>query len=218
MSRRSPRAWRPAASAAAGGGRRASSAAIRKRWTRPACRAPRSNRWPRISPTAWWRRCSGPPCSACRACSPTRSINTADSMIGHARPRHLHFGWAAARLDDLLNLVPARLSGVLVCAASWLAARRRSARRAGARCGAMRAQHRSPNAGWPEAAIAGALGLALAGPRRLSRRAGRRPLDGRRRPPARRRAGHPQALRLYRRAPAALQRGAAAIALIWLRD
>lgn len=91
-------------------------------------------------------------------------INTADSMIGHKTPRHLHFGWAAARLDDLLNLVPARLSGLIVCAASWLLpgadpvgawrAMRRDAR-----------HHRSPNAGWPESAFAGALGLAIAGPR-----------------------------------------------------
>ena len=91
-------------------------------------------------------------------------INTADSMIGHKSPRHLHFGWAAARLDDLLNLIPARLSGLIVCAASWLPpgadplgawrAMRRDAR-----------HHRSPNAGWPEAAFAGALGLAIAGPR-----------------------------------------------------
>ncbi len=91
-------------------------------------------------------------------------INTADSMIGHKSPRHLHFGWGAARLDDLVNLVPARLSGLVVCAASWLLpgadpisawrAMRRDAR-----------HHRSPNAGWPEAAFAGALGLAIAGPR-----------------------------------------------------
>jgi adenosylcobinamide-phosphate synthase len=91
-------------------------------------------------------------------------INTADSMIGHRNARHLHFGWAAARLDDLLNLVPARLSGFIVCAASWILS--------GADpVGAWRAmwrdarRHRSPNAGWPEAAFAGALGLAIAGPR-----------------------------------------------------
>jgi adenosylcobinamide-phosphate synthase len=91
-------------------------------------------------------------------------INTADSMIGHKNARHLHFGWAAARLDDLLNLIPARLSGVLVCAAAWVLP--------GADpVGAWRAMgrdakhHRSPNAGWPEAAFAGALGLAIAGPR-----------------------------------------------------
>jgi adenosylcobinamide-phosphate synthase len=91
-------------------------------------------------------------------------INTADSMIGHKNARHLHFGWAAARLDDLLNLIPARLSGVLVCAASWIlpGADPVSAWRALWRDAR---QHRSPNAGWPEAAFAGALGLAIAGPR-----------------------------------------------------
>ncbi|MGH6891462.1 MAG: adenosylcobinamide-phosphate synthase CbiB [Dongiaceae bacterium] len=91
-------------------------------------------------------------------------INTADSMIGHKTPRHLHFGWGAARLDDLVNFIPARLSGLLVCVSALLVpgcdpraawqAMRRDAR-----------QHRSPNAGWPEAAFAGALGLAIAGPR-----------------------------------------------------
>jgi adenosylcobinamide-phosphate synthase len=91
-------------------------------------------------------------------------INTADSMIGHKSARHLHFGRAAAQLDDLVNLIPARLAGLIACAASWLLpgadplgawrAMRRDAR-----------HHRSPNAGWPEAAFAGALGLAIAGPR-----------------------------------------------------
>ena len=95
-----------------------------------------------------------------------KAINTADSMIGHRTPRHAAFGWAAARLDDLVNLPASRLVGA---AASSLAAALmhgrvgRAAR--GARCGATRARHRSPNAGWPEAAMAGALGLALAGPR-----------------------------------------------------
>jgi adenosylcobinamide-phosphate synthase len=91
-------------------------------------------------------------------------INTGDSMIGHKTERHLQFGWAAARLDDLLNLVPARLSALIVCAAAWLlpgadplAAWRAMWRDA--------RKHRSPNAGWPEAAFAGALSLAIAGPR-----------------------------------------------------
>lgn len=92
-----------------------------------------------------------------------KAVNTADSMIGHRTPRHEQFGWAAARLDDLMNLVPARLSAVLIWVASLLPGfdRRGAAR-------AIRedaAHHRSPNAGWPEAAMAGALGLALAGPR-----------------------------------------------------
>ena len=89
--------------------------------------------------------------------------NTADSMVGHRSPRYLAFGWAAARLDDLLNLAPARLSALLITAAALL-----TRRDAG---GALRAattdarRHRSPNAGWPEATAAGALGLALGGPR-----------------------------------------------------
>ena len=93
-----------------------------------------------------------------------KAINTADSMIGHRTPRHLAFGWAAARLDDLVNLPASRLTALLIIAAAaldrdadaasaWRAVRR-DARR-----------HRSPNAGWPEAAMAGALGLRLAGPR-----------------------------------------------------
>ena len=96
-----------------------------------------------------------------------KAINTADSMIGHRTPRHRAFGWAAARLDDLANLIPARLTMALIVPAS-LVVRRRN----GGPWPALRAawrdagNHRSPNAGWPEAAMAGALGLALAGPRR----------------------------------------------------
>jgi adenosylcobinamide-phosphate synthase len=95
-----------------------------------------------------------------------RTINTADSMIGHRTERYEAFGWAAARLDDLVNLVPARLSALLLAAAapvaggsiatSWKIVRRDASK------------HRSPNAGWPESAMAGALGLALAGPRRYA--------------------------------------------------
>jgi adenosylcobinamide-phosphate synthase len=93
-----------------------------------------------------------------------KAVNTADSMIGHRTPRHAAFGWASARLDDLLNLPASRL------AALWLILACLLTRGADAR-GAWRAvrrdarHHRSPNAGWPEAAMAGALGLALAGPR-----------------------------------------------------
>ncbi len=93
-----------------------------------------------------------------------KAINTADSMIGHRTSRYDAFGWAAARVDDLVNLPASRLSALLIIAAAavtkqasasaaWRAVRR-DARR-----------HRSPNAGYPEAAMAGALGLALAGPR-----------------------------------------------------
>ncbi len=85
-------------------------------------------------------------------------INTADSMIGHRTERHEAFGWAAARLDDLLNLVPARLTGLLIC----LVARSLNAFQVMLRDAR---QHNSPNAGWPEAALAAALGVAIAGPR-----------------------------------------------------
>ena len=94
-----------------------------------------------------------------------KTVNTLDSMIGHKTPRHLAFGWASARFDDLLNLVPARLAGLLVGVSALFVPRgrplkaiRTMLRDAG--------KHRSPNAGWPEAAMAGALDLALAGPRR----------------------------------------------------
>lgn len=94
-----------------------------------------------------------------------KALNTADSMIGHRSDRHRHFGWAAARLDDLANWVPARLSALLVIAAAWSMADGdpRAAWRAVRRDAD---RHRSVNAGWPEAAFAGALGLRLAGPRR----------------------------------------------------
>lgn len=87
-----------------------------------------------------------------------KMVNTADSMIGHRTERHERFGWAAARLDDLLNLVPARLSALLIALAALSPRAALVALRDGRR-------HRSPNAGWPEAAMAGALGLALSGPR-----------------------------------------------------
>ena len=93
-----------------------------------------------------------------------KMVNTADSMIGHRSERYLAFGWGAARLDDLLNLVPARLTAALFAAAASLRLRRgRPALRTAWRDAA---SHRSPNAGWPEAAMAGALGLSLGGPRR----------------------------------------------------
>ena len=97
-----------------------------------------------------------------------KAVNTADSMIGHRTARHEAFGWAAARLDDVLNLVPARLSGLLVGLAAPVAKGQvASALRVMARDARL---HRSPNAGWPESAMAGALQLALAGPRRYAER------------------------------------------------
>lgn len=85
-------------------------------------------------------------------------VNTADSMIGYRTPRHEAFGWAAARLDDVLNWIPARLSAVLIALGQGKL-RQMGAIARGARL------HRSPNAGWPEAAMARGLDVALAGPR-----------------------------------------------------
>jgi adenosylcobinamide-phosphate synthase len=94
-----------------------------------------------------------------------KAVNTADSMIGHRTERHGSFGWAAARFDDLINLPASRLAALwlLLAACVQPGADPRSAIRAVARDAR---RHRSPNAGWPEAAMAGALGLRLAGPRR----------------------------------------------------
>jgi adenosylcobinamide-phosphate synthase len=94
-----------------------------------------------------------------------KTVNTLDSMIGHKTPRHMAFGWASARFDDLLNLIPARIAGVLVGLAALFVPRGRPLKALGTMVRDAR-KHRSPNAGWPEAAMAGALDLALAGPRR----------------------------------------------------
>ena len=93
-----------------------------------------------------------------------KAINTADSMLGHRTPRYAAFGWAAARLDDLVNLPASRLAALLLVAAAALS---KDASAGGAWRAVFRdaARHRSPNAGYPEAAMAGALGLSLAGPR-----------------------------------------------------
>lgn len=111
-----------------------------------------------VAPVFWMAIAGLPGAAAYKA------INTADSMIGHRNDRYRAFGWAAARTDDVVNLPASQLTAVLLLAAAavvpgasardgWRAVRR-DARR-----------HRSPNAGWPEAAMAGALGFALAGPR-----------------------------------------------------
>ncbi len=111
-----------------------------------------------VAPT-FWLALGGLPGGACY-----KAINTADSMVGHRTQRHAAFGFAAAKLDDLVNFCPARLSALLVAIAAFFApgaspqaawrTMRRDAR-----------GHPSPNAGWPEAAFAGALGLRLGGPR-----------------------------------------------------
>ncbi len=93
-----------------------------------------------------------------------KAINTADSMIGHRTERHQDFGRTAAQLDDLINLPASRLSAVLIVGAAYLT----KGPSASGAWQAMRrdaAKHASPNAGYPEAAMAGALGLSLAGPR-----------------------------------------------------
>ena len=93
-----------------------------------------------------------------------KTINTADSMIGHRTPRFINFGWASARLDDLVNLPAARLSALLLVLAAVVDSVA-SAREAWKAAWRDAPKHVSPNAGWPEAAIAGALGLKLGGPR-----------------------------------------------------
>ncbi len=113
-----------------------------------------------IAPAVWFLLLGLPGLFAYKA------INTADSMIGHLTPRYEAFGWASARLDDLVNLPASRIAGFLVALAAPAAG--------GSIAQAVRVMfadaphHRSPNAGWPEAAMASALGVALAGPRRYA--------------------------------------------------
>jgi adenosylcobinamide-phosphate synthase len=96
-----------------------------------------------------------------------KAVNTMDSMIGYRTPRHRAFGFTAARLDDILNLIPARLAALYLALAACFASMARpfESLRAMLRDAG---KHRSPNAGWPESAMAGALGLALAGPRQYA--------------------------------------------------
>jgi adenosylcobinamide-phosphate synthase len=90
--------------------------------------------------------------------------NTADSMVGHRTERYLEFGWASARFDDLLNWIPARLTALLVAGAAFFV-RRADPEAAWSTALRDARKHASPNAGWPEAAFAGALGFELGGPR-----------------------------------------------------
>jgi adenosylcobinamide-phosphate synthase len=108
---------------------------------------------------AFWLALGGLPGGACY-----KVINTADSMIGRRTQRHAAFGFAAAKLDDFVNFCPARLSACLVVIAACFAPRA-SARAAWHTMRRDARGHPSPNAGWPEAAFAGALGLRLGGPR-----------------------------------------------------
>ena len=102
-----------------------------------------------------------------------KAINTTDSMIGHHSERYEQFGWASARLDDLVNLPASRLSALLLIAAAYVTPGASASEAFGT---VLRdaSRHRSPNAGYPEAAMAGALGLALVGPRSY----GGKPADG----------------------------------------
>ncbi len=102
-----------------------------------------------VAPAFWFLVAGLPGLFICKA------INTADSMVGHLDDRHRYFGWAAARADDLVMYLPARISGLLICLAApgGLPVMYRDA-----------AAHASPNGGWPEAAMAGALGVSLGGP------------------------------------------------------
>jgi adenosylcobinamide-phosphate synthase len=107
---------------------------------------------------AFWMALAGLPGAAIY-----KAANTADSMIGHRTPRHAAFGWAAARLDDVVNVPASRLAALLLIVAA--AATRASPKAAAQAVRRDASRHRSPNAGWPEAAMAGALGLSLSGPR-----------------------------------------------------
>lgn len=110
-----------------------------------------------VAPTFWGAALGLPGLAAYKA------VNTADSMIGHRNDNYRAFGWAAARCDDVVNLPGSRLAALFILIAAtalsmdWRSGARAVRRDAG--------HHRSPNAGWPEAAMAGALGLRLAGPR-----------------------------------------------------
>jgi adenosylcobinamide-phosphate synthase len=111
-----------------------------------------------VAPSVWGLLLGLPGMAAYKA------TNTADSMIGHRTERHADFGWAAAKLDDLLNLPASRLSALFLALAAGVRGDA-SVRRAFTTIRRDARHHRSPNAGWPEAAMAGALGLKLSGPR-----------------------------------------------------
>jgi adenosylcobinamide-phosphate synthase len=135
-----------------------------------------------------------------------KAVNTADSLIGHKEPPYRDFGWAAARTDDLMNLIPARLAGALIALVGgrgWRAMLRDAPK------------HASPNAGWPEAAMAGALGVRLGGPASYDGVVHGRPVfgDG----PAPDSADLGRGLRLYLRACAVLVLVLAMGGLAWLR-
>lgn len=121
-----------------------------------------------------------------------KAINTLDSMIGHRTPRHLLFGRFAARLDDAANWIPARITAVLIALASQRPGQAFAATWHDA------GKHRSPNAGWPEGAMAGALAVRLSGPRVYGDRLADEPwLNGKARDPGA--TDLVRAIRVYRR-------------------
>jgi adenosylcobinamide-phosphate synthase len=111
-----------------------------------------------VAPVFWFAMLGLPGLAAYKA------INTADSMIGHRTDRHEAFGWAAARLDDIVNVPASRLTGLLFAMAAYLMTGI-SAKKTMTTMLRDAPKHRSPNAGWPEAAMAGAIDLKLNGPR-----------------------------------------------------
>ena len=133
-----------------------------------------------------------------------KAINTADSMVGHRDERFRDFGWASARADDLINLLPARLSGLLIALAAMRGLRTmlRYAR-----------HHASPNGGWPEAAMAGAIGRKLGGPVSYDGEPAARAALGDGSPPLA--ANLVEALQIYRRGCLLLWLAVGALA--WLR-
>lgn len=106
-----------------------------------------------------------------------KAVNTLDSMIGYKNQRYLYFGWAAARLDDLANFIPARITGLLIALAA--AVLKYSPKAALITMLKEGSHHTSPNSGYPEAAMAGALGIMLGGPSRYGGRLVDKPTLGR---------------------------------------
>ena len=112
-----------------------------------------------VAPALWYALLGLPGMMACKA------INTLDSMVGYKNDQYRAFGWASARLDDVIMLAPARLAGVMMALAACVTPKGNPFRAVATMITDAR-HHRSPNSGWPEAAMAGALGLALGGPRK----------------------------------------------------
>ena len=93
-----------------------------------------------------------------------KTLNTADSMVGHLSPKYRYFGWASARLDDVANFIPARLTALLIFLTALIIPSTKGFKSLRS-CLTYANRHRSTNAGWPEAAMAGALDIRIAGPR-----------------------------------------------------